>query len=158
MGCEVLGWAVTPRPWQPHTPLSAEQPGGTPQLISGEGLAPPYEITATSGPQGLGTVVNGGTSCTSGLCAVTGGTQAGTNLFHRFDAFNTSGGQITGASIDNATGGASHVFVGVLSPTLIDRTVGLTSPGSLTCAASPMSPRGPRRGRRGRSGCRSRCR
>jgi predicted transposase YbfD/YdcC len=32
MGCEVLGWAVTPRPWQPHTPLSDEQPGGTTQL------------------------------------------------------------------------------------------------------------------------------
>ena len=29
---EVPSWAVTPRPWQPHTPLSAEQPAGTTQL------------------------------------------------------------------------------------------------------------------------------
>ena len=27
-----LGWEVTPQPWQPHTPLSDEQPGGTTQL------------------------------------------------------------------------------------------------------------------------------
>jgi hypothetical protein len=32
MGSEVLGRAVTPRPWRPHTPLSAEQPGGTTHL------------------------------------------------------------------------------------------------------------------------------
>jgi hypothetical protein len=35
MGCEVPGWAVIPRPWQPHTHLSAEQPGGTTQLEDG---------------------------------------------------------------------------------------------------------------------------
>jgi hypothetical protein len=32
MGGEVLGRAVTPRPWRPHTQSSAEQPGGTTHL------------------------------------------------------------------------------------------------------------------------------
>jgi len=32
MSGEVLGRAVTPRPWRPHTPLSAEQPGETTHL------------------------------------------------------------------------------------------------------------------------------
>jgi hypothetical protein len=36
MVCEVLGWAVTPRPWRPHTQSSAEQPGGTTHLESFE--------------------------------------------------------------------------------------------------------------------------
>ena len=35
MGGEVLDRAVTPRPWRPHTPLSDEQSGGTPQLDHG---------------------------------------------------------------------------------------------------------------------------
>jgi len=32
MVCEVLGRAVTPRPWRPHTQSSAEQPDGTTHL------------------------------------------------------------------------------------------------------------------------------
>jgi hypothetical protein len=30
-----VGWEVTPQPWQSHTPLSDEQPGGTTHLAAG---------------------------------------------------------------------------------------------------------------------------
>ncbi len=63
------------------------------------------------GPRSLGTVVNGirDGSCSSGLCAVSGGTGAGRNLFHRFGAFDTRGG-ITGVRIES--GGYRNVLVG----------------------------------------------
>ncbi|MFS6827479.1 hypothetical protein [Cyanobium sp. ATX-6F1] len=90
------------------------------------------EVSATGGALGLGTAVNGmaGGSCASGLCQVGGGTAAGSNLFHRFSAFDTRGG-ITGVNF--ATGGASNVFVGVTSPlgSFIDKLVSFSSPGNL---------------------------
>ncbi|MCP9851217.1 hypothetical protein, partial [Cyanobium sp. Morenito 9A2] len=52
------------------------------------------DVSATGGALGLGTAVNGrvGGSCGAGLCQVGGGTAAGSNLFHRFSAFDTRGG------------------------------------------------------------------
>jgi hypothetical protein len=49
MGCEVGGSAVTPGPWRPHTPLSAEQPAGTTQLVA---TITASSTTDTSGVQG----------------------------------------------------------------------------------------------------------
>jgi autotransporter-associated beta strand protein len=90
------------------------------------------EVSAASGAQSLGTVVNGvtGGSCSSGPCTVSGGTEAGTNLFHRMSAFDTRGA-ITGVQFTN--GGQSNVIVGVTSPfgTHIDKLVSLSNPGNL---------------------------
>lgn len=88
------------------------------------------EIRAAGGSQSLGTVVNGGVACSSGACAVTGGTPAGGNLFHRFSGFDTRGA-ITGVSIQNTGFGA--VIVGVTSPlgSFIDKPVALAQPGQL---------------------------
>ncbi|MEA5441947.1 CHAT domain-containing protein [Cyanobium gracile] len=90
------------------------------------------EITATGGPLGLGSVVNGlpGGSCFGGACAIQGGTSAGANLFHRFSAFDTRGG-ITGVSLDVA--GHRNVMVGVTHPlgSFIDKAITLSSPANL---------------------------
>ncbi|MEB3199201.1 MAG: CHAT domain-containing protein [Synechococcaceae cyanobacterium] len=86
------------------------------------------DITASQGALGLGTLINGGLGCTAGSCLVTGGTGAGSNLFHRFASFEANGA-ITGVTFQN--GVFSNVVVGVQSPTLIDRPVGLDTPGSL---------------------------
>ena len=89
------------------------------------------EIRAAGGAQGLGTRVNGGTSCTAGSCVVTGGTPAGRNLFHRFSVFNTQGA-IERVSIQNKA--YRSVIVGVTDPlgSLIDKPVSLSRPGQLT--------------------------
>ncbi len=90
------------------------------------------EVSAASGAQSLGSVVNGvtGGSCSSGPCTVSGGTAAGANLFHRMSAFDTRGA-ITGVQFVN--GGQSNVIVGVTSPfgTHIDKLVSLSNPGNL---------------------------
>ena len=90
------------------------------------------EVSAASGAQSLGTVVNGvtGGSCSSGPCTVSGGTAAGTNLFHQMSAFDTRGA-ITGVQFAN--GGHTNVIVGVTSPfgTHIDKLVSLSNPGNL---------------------------
>ena len=82
--------------------------------------------------RGLGTRVNGaeGGSCRSGLCGVSGGTGAGSNLFHRFDAFDTRGA-IQGVSIDSS--GYRNVIVGVVNAlgSFIDKPVSLSSRGAL---------------------------
>ena len=52
------------------------------------------------------TSINGGSgtqSCVSGVCAISGGTDAGSNKFHRFtlfDANRTSGSSISGVTIE----------------------------------------------------------
>ncbi|MCT0224102.1 YDG domain-containing protein, partial [Synechococcus sp. CS-1328] len=80
----------------------------------------------------LGTVVNGvkDGSCNAGLCGVSGGTGAGSNLFHRFGAFDTRGG-ITGVRIES--GGYSNVMVGVINSlgSFIDKPISLSSKGNL---------------------------
>ena len=90
------------------------------------------EISASSGPLGLGTRINGqeGGSCGSGLCAVAGGTSAGANLFHRFNRFDTRGA-ITGVTIDN--GAHRSVVLGVLDPlgSFLNRSISLSGPAQL---------------------------
>ena len=101
------------------------------------------EITAAGGGRSLGTLVNGGSSCQSGACAVSGGTKAGSNLFHRFAAFDTRGG-ITGVSIQ--TYGLRNLMVGVMNPlgSFIDKPISLSgavnlfwlSPGGIHLAGA----------------------
>lgn len=65
------------------------------------------------------TSINGGSgtqSCISGVCAISGGTDAGSNKFHRFtlfDANRTSESSITGVTIE--TDAQSNVILGVAS-------------------------------------------
>lgn len=91
------------------------------------------DVTPATGSRALGTLVN--QACGSSSCAltITGGTAAGSNLFHRFQAFDTrsNGGglPISGAAFLNS--GFSNVIVGVLSPTTISVPLSLQSPASL---------------------------
>ena len=65
----------------------------------------------------LGTSINGGSgtqSCISGVCAISGGTDAGSNKFHRFtlfDANRTQESSISGVTIE--TDAQSNVILGV---------------------------------------------
>ncbi|QNI86494.1 putative conserved secreted CHAT domain-containing protein [Synechococcus sp. PROS-7-1] len=67
----------------------------------------------------LGTSINGGSldgqSCTSGVCQITGGTDAGSNKFHRFTRFdaNRTGSAITGVTIEADS--QSNVILGIAS-------------------------------------------
>ncbi|MEY2644009.1 MAG: hypothetical protein RLZZ611_658, partial [Cyanobacteriota bacterium] len=103
---------------------------GVPLLGSGSTLA--GEVSGASGALGLGTTVNGvvGGSCGAGLCQVSGGTAAGSNLFHRFSAFDTRGA-ITGVNVN--TGGIPNVFMAVLHPagTFIDKSLHFSGPTNL---------------------------
>ncbi|MEB3270034.1 MAG: hypothetical protein VKJ44_00055 [Synechococcus sp.] len=90
------------------------------------------EIQATAGALGLGSQVNGipGGSCSQGNCAISGGTAAGTNLFHRFSSFD-SRGAITGVTIDAR--GFRHVVLGVIHPlgTFLDKPLQLSGGADL---------------------------
>ncbi|QEY33007.1 hypothetical protein EVJ50_13005 [Synechococcus sp. RSCCF101] len=98
----------------------------------GSGVARAGEIKGASGLQSLGSVINGirNGSCTAGHCSITGGTGAGSNLFHRFEKFDTRGA-ISGASINNDS--FSNVIVGVIDPagSFINKMVALSSKGNL---------------------------
>ncbi|MEI7667039.1 MAG: YDG domain-containing protein, partial [Synechococcaceae cyanobacterium ELA263] len=90
------------------------------------------EITGTGGPLSLGTVVNGqlAGSCSAGLCTIGGGTGAGSNLFHRFSAFDTRGA-IGGVLFQ--TQGHRNLVVGVMNPlgTVVDKAIQLSGPANL---------------------------
>jgi trimeric autotransporter adhesin len=102
-------------------------------LLVALALAPAEaQVTGAGGSRSLGTLVNGveGGACSSGACGITGGTSSGSNLYHRFSAFDTRGG-ITGVGID--TQGRANVIVGVINPlgSFIDKPVSLSSGGNL---------------------------
>lgn len=96
------------------------------------GAARAGEIQATAGALGLGSQVNGipGGSCSQGNCAISGGTAAGGNLFHRFSSFD-SRGAITGVTIDAQ--GFRHVVLGVIHPlgTFLDKPLQLSGGADL---------------------------
>jgi filamentous hemagglutinin family protein len=92
----------------------------------------PVAVRAEVAGGGLGTRVNNDANggCRSGHCAVSGGTTAGSNLFHRFRHFDTRGG-ITGVGID--TQGRQNVIVGVSDRqgTFLDKTLSLSGKANL---------------------------
>ncbi len=89
------------------------------------------EIRA-SGKNGLGTKVNGrrGGLCTTGVCRIGGGTNAGKNKFHRFKNFDTRGA-IKRVEFD--TGGQRNLVVGVTSAkgSWIDKAMAFSSKANL---------------------------
>ncbi len=76
------------------------------------------DLVPTTGIRSLGTSVqmNGlaAPGCSAGVCQVQGGTSRGTNLFHRFDQFDTRSGV---TRVDFLNGLQRAVIVGVTSPT-----------------------------------------
>ena len=98
-------------------------------LVPLPGLA---DVKGATGERSLGTIVNGQRDgrCTSGLCQVSGGSGAGSNLFHRFSSFDTRG-HISGVRIQSD--GYRNVVVGVIDPlgTVLDKPIALSQKGSL---------------------------
>jgi filamentous hemagglutinin family protein len=92
----------------------------------------PTHATAQISPGGLRTRVNGSAyaTCTSGICAISGGSKTGPNLLQRFNVFDTRNG-ISKVKID--TQGAKNLLVGVTSEsgTFINRHLTLSSPANL---------------------------
>ena len=90
---------------------------GLPCVVVASTIQPARSQIETSGR--LGTSINGGSgtqSCVSGVCAISGGTDAGSNKFHRFtlfDANRTAESSITGVTIE--TDAQSNVILGVAS-------------------------------------------
>jgi hypothetical protein len=89
-------------------------------------------VKAPSGLRSLGTLVNGerGGRCAAGLCVVSGGTAAGSNLFHRLSSLDTRGA-VRGIQFQNQRN--QTVVVGVTNPlgSWIDKTIQFSKPGDL---------------------------
>lgn len=90
--------------------------------------------TLAPNPQSLGTLMTPHCSVATCLLSISGGTQAGSNLFHRFDRFDTTsnGGS---AAIDRVTfqntPNISNIIVGVLSGSHISVPINLQNPAGL---------------------------
>jgi CHAT domain-containing protein len=83
-------------------------------------------------PGGLKTRVNGSAygTCTSGICAISGGSKSGPNLFQRLNAFDTRHG-ISKVKLD--TQGHKNIVVGITSGsgTFLSKPLILSSPANL---------------------------
>ena len=94
------------------------------------GCSAPARADVAAG--GLGTRLNGveGGRCSSGVCRIGGGSDAGRNRFHRLSEFDTRGA-IEAVSIDSD--GMRNLVLGVTSAegSFIDKNVSLTSPAHL---------------------------
>ncbi len=92
----------------------------------------PFHATAQISPGGLRTRVNGSAyaTCTSGICAISGGSKTGPNLFQRFNAFDTRNG-ISKVKID--TQGVKNLLVGITSEsgTFLNKPLTLSSSANL---------------------------
>jgi filamentous hemagglutinin family protein len=73
-------------------------------------LSAGYAQTTNITSSGLGTTINGSTSCLSGTCTITGGDRRGQNLFHSFGRFDI--GQGSTANFSNDTGLATSNIIG----------------------------------------------
>jgi filamentous hemagglutinin family protein len=95
-------------------------------------LIQPFHATAQVSPGGLRTRVNGSAyaTCTSGVCAISGGSKTGPNLLQRFKAFDTRNG-ISKVKID--TQGVKNVLVGITSEsgTFLNKPLTLSSSANL---------------------------
>jgi filamentous hemagglutinin family protein len=95
-------------------------------------LIQPFRATAQVSPGGLRTRVNGSAyaTCTSGVCAISGGSKTGPNLLQRFNAFDTRNG-ISKVKID--TQGVKNVLVGITSEsgTFLNKPLTLSSSANL---------------------------
>lgn len=87
---------------------------------------------ASSGSGGLGTRINGvlGGRCSTGVCRIDGGADAGSNRFHRLTEFDTRGA-IQGVSIES--NGVRNLVLGVTAAdgSFIDKSISLSSPAHL---------------------------
>jgi filamentous hemagglutinin family protein len=92
----------------------------------------PDSATAQVMPGGLKTRVNGSAfgACTSGNCAISGGSKSGQNLLHRLNYFDTRNG-VTKIRLD--TQGLENIIVGVTSGsgTFLNKPLTLSSPANL---------------------------
>ncbi len=83
-------------------------------------------------PGGLKTRVNGSAfgACSSGRCAISGGSRSGQNLLQRFNSFDTRNG-ITRIKLD--TQGLENIVVGVTgrSGTFLNKPLALSAPANL---------------------------
>ena len=83
-------------------------------------------------PGGLKTRVNGSAygTCSSGICAISGGSKSGPNLFQRLNAFDTRHG-ISKVKLD--TQGHKNIVVGITSGsgTFLNKPLALSSPANL---------------------------
>ena len=99
-------------------------------LLIALGFCSPAQADVTAG--GLGTRLNGveGGRCSSGVCRIDGGSDAGRNRFHRLSEFDTRGA-IQGVLIDSD--GIRNLVLGVTAAdgSFIDKSVSLTSPAHL---------------------------
>jgi filamentous hemagglutinin family protein len=92
----------------------------------------PDMTTAQVIPGGLKTRVNGSAfgTCSSGHCAISGGSRSGQNLLQRFNSFDTRNG-ITKVKLD--TQGIKNIVVGVTSGsgTFLNKPLTLSTPANL---------------------------
>ncbi|EAU75148.1 CHAT domain-containing protein [Synechococcus sp. RS9916] len=87
---------------------------------------------ASGGSGGFGTRINGvlGGRCSTGVCRIDGGADAGRNRFHRLTEFDTRGA-IQGVSIES--NGVRNLVLGVTAAdgSFIDKSISLSSPAHL---------------------------
>ena len=95
-------------------------------------LLTPQQVDAQVAAGGLNTRVNGSVfgQCRSGSCAISGGIQAGDNLFYRLSLLDTRKG-IKDIRID--TRGMGNLFLGVTNPAgaFLDKNINLTNKTNL---------------------------
>ena len=101
-------------------------------LLLALSAAPVRADVASGGSGGLGTRINGvlGGRCSTGVCRIDGGVDAGRNRFHRLTEFDTRGA-IQGVSIES--NGVRNLVLGVTAAdgSFIDKSISLSSPAHL---------------------------
>ena len=102
------------------------------QIVAIYVLLLPNQASAQLASGGLKTRVNGSTygTCTSGICAISGGSRSGPNLLQLLNVFDTRNG-ISKVKID--TQGLKNIVVGVTSRmgTFLNKPLALSSPANL---------------------------
>lgn len=107
--------------------------------------APLYAQTQVAGDNSVGTLVNNqlSTSCTNGVCSISGGMAAGTNLFHSFDRLSIQSGdevRFENAGVDTifsrVTGGASFIDGTISTATATPTDIFLLNPQGILFGAN----------------------